>query len=1142
MHQKWIFLVLLVFVLTGCVPSETETPIDTDNIIDSVTYVRSLSVVDWADDFDFELTDLKLYEDPRYEDIHYVDLDEFMDLMTSGLSFFTIEKNTSYTIKIPVYSDDGSTIQYTYQLSIHPQEDLLYYNDFNFAFALTGEGKTEYLTELEVISSEQSGPSSELTIDLKPYGIDLLHVEDTFYIPLDLANLILTGYQLSLYRHESSLYVFDSLSNIQSMFSYKLAALPTTESILVDTSFRYSALLFDYFYGLKSHHKVNSYLETFTSKKFDEAQTISAFSGNFTQFIFDSNDLHTSVMDYGYKKASVSSLVSPTPYSKTVSYLSAYIQHCRHVEGDFQMTEYEDAYLLSIYQFNQDTKDKLHSVMSEVKPDKDIYIDLSCNSGGNVIGAIELLTYMTNDPIEIHYMNATTKTMYKETYLSKTPRALENRFFVVTTFVSFSAANIFTSVVQDMDLAMVIGHKTAGGAAAVGVAVLPNNLVMSYSTTMVFVNKHGVIIEDGVRPDVEMENHMYLGDIIAESRYFFASRASFTLQDSSSISEGSILMKIHSTPTGMEMTGVSIEVHDVLSQETIIEYQSNENEFTFKQDLGEGRKLIEVRMIAHYSYMGHSFDEVIHEIMLDELNDTMNEDTVTLDIGEVYETSKHREDDVDYIRIEIMETDIYRIKLNGHLTSGYEHKIYDASGTLVSQNWYHHYTPGVYYIWINLREMDFLYTIQIERMYDDNFGGTELIVYEGIQTVSLTFDFIKDQEWIILTMTEEMKVTLTVDKDLGTSFNISHIDGTNFHPYSANLNSGAVFILPIGTYHITFQRDTEGTFLFQFEAEHIPGDLSGDHTLSDARFGVFSEGPLSLLFESNYDRDIYVIETVDTTEIYFSGSNEVRVCLIQNAKPMCKQYGEPFIVTAGTHHFMFVIYTSESPLSVTLDVVFLGDLSDENNMLPIILDVPFDVIIERDQDIDYYTLSVPVATTYQLSMIDGFHSSIKVYDQQGVMVAGGDHGNLIFHLVPGEYVIRIGERVSGLRIVLKFVTTVSIYAIQDQDPNRMGWDPTYYRTVEEDITTENPIQASIDYKGDNDYFIIVIKNSGIYHFFTNNWTYMHYYLIDSKGKETRVQSGSFQLAAGTYYLRVYSSHTSVTSPIEYAFGIYKQNS
>ena len=78
----------------------------------------------------------------------------------------------------------------------------------------------------------------------------------------------------------------------------------------------------------------------------------------------------------------------------------------------------------------------------------------------------------------------------------------DKNIYVFSTAATFSAANLFTSIVKDLDLAVILGEKSSGGASAITYTVLPDGAIIINSSNMTFVNHDNNIIEGGIEVDI----------------------------------------------------------------------------------------------------------------------------------------------------------------------------------------------------------------------------------------------------------------------------------------------------------------------------------------------------------------------------------------------------------------------------------------------------------------------------------------------------------------------------------------------------------------------------------------------------------------------------------------------------------------
>lgn len=273
-------------------------------------------------------------------------------------------------------------------------------------------------------------------------------------------------------------------------------------------------MFFDYFYGLKEYFGVDSYIEVFETLGFYQIDTLKEFDEMLSSFIYTLNDLHTSIIDFGYNEEQVTP-AKPESDSKIWRVYNVYTSDaCINRDYEFKFTEYDNYYILELNEFTLDTVDYLKNNLVNIDLTKPIYIDLACNSGGNLIAVFEVLAYMTDESIEFRYKNPASGEVFINYYKSNSNQNLPNPFYLFTSPMTYSAANLFTSLVKDNELATIIGEPTSGGACSVINTVLPNNLVMTHSSMMAILNKDDEVIEDGISPDYEIDYSYSLTDTL----------------------------------------------------------------------------------------------------------------------------------------------------------------------------------------------------------------------------------------------------------------------------------------------------------------------------------------------------------------------------------------------------------------------------------------------------------------------------------------------------------------------------------------------------------------------------------------------------------------------------------------------------
>ena len=173
--------------------------------------------------------------------------------------------------------------------------------------------------------------------------------------------------------------------------------------------------------------------------------------------------------------------------------------------------------------FTVDTPDLVKTILDGLPETvDDVIIDLSFNGGGNVGAVIRLFGYMTEEPIQYSSMNpvdgSATTYFYESDYV-----AFDYDWYVMTSSVTFSAANLMASMAKEMEAATIIGTQSSGGAASIGLFVTPDGTLLLRSTLNVFANvsvdanqnRTYTSVEAGVPVDFVLNDTFNNSDIIA---------------------------------------------------------------------------------------------------------------------------------------------------------------------------------------------------------------------------------------------------------------------------------------------------------------------------------------------------------------------------------------------------------------------------------------------------------------------------------------------------------------------------------------------------------------------------------------------------------------------------------------------------
>jgi len=326
--------------------------------------------------------------------------------------------------------------------------------------------------------------------------------------------LFLTGEFVDVYETNDYIIVFDLSSDFLKILDYfETDKTKNIIDIRLHTK-NYLALYFDYFYGLKDYHNIDSYLNVLENYEFEKAKNFNELHGELNKFINSHNDLHTSIITPGYMNSDFTPTNEGEKFDRFLTYY--FDAGCYLMESEIEYTKFDDYLIIKINSFTLNTRELIQPILKDAG-NRDIIIDLSCNSGGNIISIIEVLSYLTNNNIPLSFINPITDTLITEYYQTSKYSALDNNFFILTSPVTYSAANLLTSIVKDSDIGIILGFNTNGGSSSITITSLPDGAIITNSSNMTFVNDDNTIIEDGIIVDLDLYEyftHRELADYI----------------------------------------------------------------------------------------------------------------------------------------------------------------------------------------------------------------------------------------------------------------------------------------------------------------------------------------------------------------------------------------------------------------------------------------------------------------------------------------------------------------------------------------------------------------------------------------------------------------------------------------------------
>jgi hypothetical protein len=590
---------------TGTTESSTTTiPDPGDNLI---SLDRVVDVIDLSYNSGSTIHLFNIYSNSEDTQTAYVNIESFLILVKHGLVEYTVTKTDILSVEFDLSDSNFGTLT----IEFDANNDTIHYDNFDLALKIDGTFYSIYDPDLELVDFSTIAGNIEKTIDLKSYAIDIVEEGGKYYIPLYLANLILTGFVHDVYLDHDELYVFNDPTIMQDFFNQTSLDDQSDESALVDQTVNFTALLFDNFYGLSSETGITDFVAEFEDLGFYDYTSIERFDAEFIEWVYYLNDLHTGFIDWGYHNqpvAYVSKNISTTYADVSSELVGLGIQN---KDYNIMFAEGEDFYYLDILTFDTYTNSHLADYFENIDPSKDIYIDVGCNLGGTIIAVFELLSYMTDEPLHYDYMNPVTNTYTRETYQVTPGRALSNDFIIFASGATFSAANLFVSIVQENNLGIVIGRTTAGGAAAVDCAILPNNMVIRYSSNIVLTDQERNSIEEGVTPMIVLPEGLDFFDAFQTINEYFSRFGIFSIDSDSTTKDIELDVNITTIPDLADVDCLTVNVYDASNNSLLDSFDTDLLDFMYEKHYDEYQTCIKIEVVVKYRLLGLEFEEVI---------------------------------------------------------------------------------------------------------------------------------------------------------------------------------------------------------------------------------------------------------------------------------------------------------------------------------------------------------------------------------------------------------------------------------------------------------------------------------------------------------------------------------------------------
>jgi hypothetical protein len=299
-------------------------------------------------------------------------------------------------------------------------------------------------------------------------------------------------------------------------------------------TYKHLGLVMDYFYGLKGLNNVTTYFDHLSNFEIGLVQGNDASHySEIKRFVYSHGDLHTSFDSVGHYEPSLFLQLSINDFTGRAASLYNYYfdpkvqNYCDVVElTPYKLIDGGKTALITFNNFEQDNPQKtgtvetigpLISKAKDVDNVDNIVLNLACNTGGNVGALIRMLGYLTDDLIPLNYINPTDGKTGTYSY-SNEIKKVDVKWYILSSSVSFSAANMMISVAKENNFAKIIGARSSGGASSIAPTILPSGAIIYISSLSMSANKSYQSIEFGIEPDLKMNDFTSETELIAAIR------------------------------------------------------------------------------------------------------------------------------------------------------------------------------------------------------------------------------------------------------------------------------------------------------------------------------------------------------------------------------------------------------------------------------------------------------------------------------------------------------------------------------------------------------------------------------------------------------------------------------------------------
>lgn len=240
------------------------------------------------------------------------------------------------------------------------------------------------------------------------------------------------------------------------------------------------------------------------------------------EFINESTKVTGDYHDKGYYKKIINDVTYMANVSYNNLYETAYIGLTTTLPTSYELVWKITTDVVTLIE--NDSAVYLETMIKELKADypdvKNVGIDLTFNTGGNVGALYRILGLLTDQPFGVSSYSRDNDS-YSTSYVTTSYESYtEFDWFLLTSFATFSAANEMATIFKQNNIGIIIGETSGGGASSITPILLPDGTFFTMSSNNIncYRDAEGnyIINEDGIEPDFIIDQaDLYNNDVLA---------------------------------------------------------------------------------------------------------------------------------------------------------------------------------------------------------------------------------------------------------------------------------------------------------------------------------------------------------------------------------------------------------------------------------------------------------------------------------------------------------------------------------------------------------------------------------------------------------------------------------------------------